>query len=309
MDALVGETRWGTVVEVINRYQISGLSADDTLQLYSMLSTEPGRALKPVLENKIPVTPNLDATFKTNTAEDTIHFAMTGHSTYWQKAEDVIATQVIGMDAMSGFIDEKVMNVIKAASEGARRSVIDQLIGESRITFNHKANDLQEIDKRVTEMEKSVGLVVLAVVKGTAMVSGLVKYGVVKTEPVSRAFLYVGEYGDSEKALIACEMRGNGIGISSGLKTQDIYKKKLIHTVYCGRLKGNGAQLESAFQGVSIDDIEWIVRENDKNVRNLLDAKGVKHKKDQLLTPPNNLLALFGYALVQLGTHIDKNLR
>jgi hypothetical protein len=248
------------------------------------------------------VTPNADATIKKHAAEHAIDIAMTGHSSYWQVADDLLATQVIGMDVMSGFIDQEAMRVIKNAPEETRRDMIDKLISENRIVFNHKANNQQEIEERVTQMERSVGLAVLGVVKGAAMVSGLVKYGVVETEPVSRAFLYVGEYADAQKALIAEEMRENGVGISSGLKTQNIYDKKLIQTIYCGRLKGNGEELKKAFQGVVLDDIEWIVRENDKNIRDLLDAKGVRHEKNQLLAPPNNFLALLGYALVRLGT-------
>lgn len=299
LDALVGKNNWGTLEKVV-----SGFVGEEISQaLVNRLIDEPSRDLSPVLAGVIPVTSNMDALSKVVGGMGAVVNVLPSSASYWKEGESVSAYQVISIDTMSALLSKEQLQRIEKVGFEERRQVIDDMIASHEIKFNNKARE-ENIENMIGQVDRALGLVLLSVVKGVSLISGVHKYETIVTPIVGRAFLYAGKWKEEDRAKIVSQMRENGLGISSGIRSQDLFEKGLMESVYCGRLHGNGEKLKLALMGVPLDDVEYVVRRNDANIAQELAARAINVESGVLLGNLIDPLTDAGFALARLGRYL-----
>lgn len=300
LDPLVGKQKWGTLEEVAADY----VGRDAANNLVSRLVDETSEDLAPLIGTAIRINPNMDALDKLIAGGIRVIADVSPASvSYWQEDESCSATQVISVDTMSAYLSEPQVRSIEKVEPESRRTLIDGMIAKGEIKFNNKVNS-ESLQQAISQMESSMGLVLLSVVKGTSVISGIHKYETIIPPVVGRAFLYAGKWKEEDKRQIKEIMLNEGIGISSGIKSQNLYEQGLMKTVYCGRLSENGSKLKLALMGVPLDDVEFVVRRNDDNIRQEFAVRAIDVEKGVLLGDKIDPLTDAGFALARLGRHL-----
>ncbi len=301
LDALVGKNNWGTLEKVVSGF----VGGDVSRALVNRLIDEPSHDLSPVLSGVVPVTSNMDALSKVVGGMGTVVNVLPSSASYWKEGESVSVYQVVAIDSMSAFLSEMQVAQIEKVAFEQRRKVIDEMIANHEIKFNNKATE-ENLEQMIENANRAFGLVVLAVVKGVSLISGVHKYETIVTPIVGKAFLYAGKWKEEDRAEIISAMRKNGFGISSGIKSQDLFEKGLMETVYCGHLHGNGEKLKLALTGIPLDDVEHVVLRNDANIAQELAARAIDVEPGLLLGSGVNSLTDAGFALARLGRYLSK---
>jgi hypothetical protein len=301
-DELVGSQNWGTLTKIVG--SLIGIEAGQ--KLVNRLIDEPSPDLFVAeLQDRIRITPNTDALGKTIGGASAIINALPAMAEYWRGDDGCRAYQIVGTDAMSAFLTKRQVETIEETEPTKKRETIDEMIAEGQIKFNNKATG-ETMEADIEKMRQAEGLLVLAVVKGMGVITGVKKYETVVTPIVGSAFLYAGRLDENKKDEIAEMMRKDGIGIPSGVRAQDIYASHLMETIYCGNLKGNGEKLILALAGKPLDDVEVVVRRNDDNIRQELATRSIEVDDGILLGNKIDPLTDAGFAMARLGRYLKR---
>jgi len=301
LDGLVGAKNWGTATDVIGSLIGEGAS----LKLVNRLIDEPSPDLRvAALEGKMAITPNTDALGKTIGVASALINALPAMSQYWTNDGECLAYQIVGTDSMSAFLTKAQVERIEEKEPAKKREIIDDMIARRQIKFNNKGTP-EAVEDNVEKMKRAEGLLVLAVVRGMGVITGVEKYETVLTPIVGSAFLYAGRLNENRKNEIAEMMRKDGIGIPSGVRAQDVYSAHLMETIYCGKLRGNGERLRLALAGKPLDDVEAVVRQNDENIRHELAVRAIEVPDGILLGEKIDPLIDAGFAMARLGRYLE----
>jgi hypothetical protein len=302
LDELVGPENWGVATDVLG----SLIGFEAAHKLVERLIDEPSPDLFAAeLEGRLTINPNTDALGKTIGVTSALINALPAMSQYWTNDGDVLAYQVVGTDAMSGFLTREQVEKIEITDLQNRRQVIDEMIAKKEIKFNNKATS-ESMDLDILKMEQASGLLVLAVVKGMGVITGIKKYETIMTPIVGSAFLYAAKFKEGKKELIAEEMKRDGIGIPSGIHSENIHFKGLSEMIYCGKLNRNENKLHLSLAGKPLDDVEAVVRRNDDNIRQELATRAIEVDSGILLGDKVDSLTDAGFAMARLGRHLKR---